>query len=43
MSKKVLITGGLAGDGANFTSTLTGLDEQPKEGEISPLVFMEII
>jgi hypothetical protein len=30
--KEVLITGGLAGDGADFHSTLVGLNEQPKEG-----------
>lgn len=30
--KDVLITGGLAGDGADFQSTLVGLNEQPKEG-----------
>ena len=39
IDKNVLITGGLAGDGANFTSTLTGLDEQPKEGEIIAIGF----
>ncbi len=30
--KQVLITGGLAGDGSDFHSTLVGLNEQPKEG-----------
>ncbi|MFD1293699.1 FIST signal transduction protein [Lutibacter holmesii] len=37
--KDVLITGGLAGDGANFKSTLLGLNEQPKEGEIIAIGF----
>lgn len=31
---KVLVTGGLAGDDANFRSTLVGLNEQPAEGKI---------
>lgn len=31
---KVLVTGGLAGDNANFESTLTGLNEQPIPGRI---------
>jgi hypothetical protein len=31
---EVLVTGGLAGDGADFHSTLVGLNEQPAEGEI---------
>lgn len=39
VDKKVLITGGLAGDGANFESTLIGLNEQPKEGEIIAIGF----
>jgi len=39
IDKKVLITGGLAGDGANFESTLIGLDKQPKEGEIIAIGF----
>lgn len=34
INKRVLITGGLAGDGADFQSTLVGLNEQPKEGRI---------
>jgi len=33
-ANQVLITGGLAGDGANFRSTLVGLNESPKEGRI---------
>lgn len=37
--KNVLITGGLAGDGSDFVSTLTGLNEQPKEGEIIAIGF----
>lgn len=32
--KQALITGGLAGDAANFKSTLVGLNSQPIEGEI---------
>ncbi|MBB5634977.1 hypothetical protein HDE68_000862 [Pedobacter cryoconitis] len=36
---QLLITGGLAGDGANFISTLVGLNEQPKEGEIVVIGF----
>ena len=39
IDKKVLITGGMAGDAANFKSTLIGLDEQPKEGEIIIIGF----
>ncbi|HEY5406456.1 MAG TPA: FIST N-terminal domain-containing protein [Ginsengibacter sp.] len=30
----VLVTGGLAGDGGNFVSTLVGLNEQPSQGKI---------
>lgn len=32
--KHVLVTGGLAGDGADFHSTLVGLNEQPTEGTV---------
>jgi hypothetical protein len=32
--QQVLVTGGLAGDDANFNSTLVGLNEQPVEGKI---------
>lgn len=39
IDKNILITGGLAGDGANFKSTLLGLNEQPKEGEIIAIGF----
>ncbi len=39
INKNVLITGGLAGDGADFQSTLLGLNEQPKEGEIIAIGF----
>lgn len=35
----VLVTGGLAGDGANFVSTLTGLNANPAEGIISAIGF----
>ena len=34
VSHRVLITGGLAGDGPNFVSTLVGLNERPGEGNI---------
>ncbi len=36
---KILITGGLAGDGANFISTLVGLNQQPKEGMLVAVGF----
>jgi len=36
---KILITGGLAGDGANFVSTLVGLNKQPEEGNILAIGF----
>lgn len=39
IDKNVLITGGLAGDGANFKSTLLGLNEQPREGQIIAVGF----
>lgn len=39
INKNILITGGLAGDGANFKSTLLGLNEQPKKGEIIAIGF----
>lgn len=39
VDKKVLITGGLAGDGPDFKSTLTGLNEQPSEGNIIAVGF----
>lgn len=37
--KDVLITGGLAGDDANFKSTLVGLNAMPKEGEVVAIGF----
>lgn len=37
--KNVLITGGLAGDGARFESTLVGLNQQAQEGEIVAIGF----
>lgn len=37
--ENVLITGGLAGDGPNFRSTLVGLNQQPAEGEIVAIGF----
>ena len=36
---KILITGGLAGDGSNFQSTLVGLNEQPAQGNIVAIGF----
>lgn len=35
----VLVTGGLAGDGAQFSSTLTGLNSPPRQGVISVVGF----
>jgi hypothetical protein len=37
--KNVLVTGGLAGDGINFESTLVGLNETPAEGKIVAIGF----
>ncbi|MFW2476185.1 MAG: FIST signal transduction protein, partial [Sediminibacterium sp.] len=34
INKQVMVTGGLAGDDAAFSSTLVGLNKQPIEGEI---------
>ena len=39
VDKETLITGGLAGDDANFNSTLVGLNKQPKQGEIVAIGF----
>lgn len=36
---QVLITGGLAGDGSNFSSTLVGLNNNPEEGLIAGIGF----
>jgi hypothetical protein len=36
---RILITGGLAGDGVYFKSTLVGLNEQPSEGKIIAIGF----
>ncbi len=36
---RLLITGGLAGDGSNFSSTLVGLNDQPEEGLIAGIGF----
>src|ERR1700744_4879625 len=36
---KVLVTGGLAGDGANFVSTLAGLNQEPASGKIVVIAF----
>jgi len=37
--KKILVTGGLAGDDANFKDTLVGLNEQPAAGNIVAIGF----
>lgn len=37
--RNVLVTGGLAGDGADFHSTLVGLNEQPAQGKIVAAAF----
>ncbi|MES2277072.1 MAG: FIST N-terminal domain-containing protein [Bacteroidota bacterium] len=37
--EKILVTGGLAGDGARFESTLVGLNAQPEEGIIVGIGF----
>lgn len=37
--QNVLVTGGLAGDDANFKSTLVGLNAQPAEGQIVAVGF----
>lgn len=39
VGKDILITGGLAGDAANFQSTLTGLNENASEGNIIAIGF----
>ena len=39
VENKVLITGGLAGDGSAFVSTLVGLNEQPGHGNIIAVGF----
>lgn len=36
---KIPVTGGLAGDGADFTSTLVGLNEEPVPGKIVAIGF----
>ena len=37
--KKILITGGLAGDGDRFQSTVLGLNERPVEGNVIAIAF----
>src|ERR1700744_2593675 len=37
--QRVPVTGGLAGDGANFISTLAGLNEEPATGKIVAIAF----
>lgn len=39
VENQVIVSGGLAGDGAQFESTLVGLNKQPKEGEIVAIGF----
>lgn len=39
VDRKVIITGGLAGDGSNFVSTLVGLNDHAKEGQIVAIGF----
>jgi hypothetical protein len=39
VADNVVVSGGLAGDGAEFNSTLTGLDENPTEGIVVALGF----
>ena len=39
IAKNILITGGLAGDDANFESTLVGLNKQPIQGDIVAIGF----
>jgi hypothetical protein len=39
LGKKILVTGGLAGDGTNFKSTLLGLNGTPAEGKIVAIGF----
>lgn len=39
LPENTIITGGLAGDGADFEKTLVGLDEEPLEGRIAAIGF----
>lgn len=39
LSKETILTGGLAGDGADFQKTLVGLNTLPIEGEIAAIGF----
>jgi hypothetical protein len=39
VGNNVLVTGGLAGDGADFISTLVGLNEEPSDGKIIAVGF----
>ena len=39
VDSKILITGGLAGDGANFNSTLVGINNNPAQGKIIAIGF----
>lgn len=39
VDNKIMITGGLAGDGSQFSATLVGLNEQPSQGNIVAIGF----
>lgn len=39
VGSNILVTGGLAGDGANFKSTLVGVNHTPEEGQVVALGF----
>jgi hypothetical protein len=39
VDNKILITGGLAGDGSEFISTLVGLNKQPSQGNVVAIGF----
>lgn len=39
VNSSILVTGGLAGDGVNFQSTLVGINENPQEGEMVAIGF----
>jgi hypothetical protein len=39
VDNKILITGGLAGDGVNFSKTFVGLNEAPSQGNIAAIGF----
>lgn len=39
VESRILITGGLAGDGDKFNTTLVGLNEQPAQGSVVAIGF----